>query len=112
MTLRHKETHEEFEPIAKFSDQWSVFDAHGERRMFKQDVLQEIAPAPKTWRDVTAECEFIVSGPFNYIGFRQKGFIVSADTGYRLRKIQVAPLESASSPSVGNWAFLVEKGTP
>ena len=112
MTVRHKETHEEFELIDKYSREWAVYDAHGERRLFKPNYLEAVepVPAPTTWVDVTAECEFIASGPLGYIGFRHNGFTVSEDTGYRLRKSQVAPLERASPPSASNWVFLVEQG--
>ena len=116
MNIRHKTTGEEFELIDKCGQEWAVYDANGERRLFKEDKLVEIPPEPQ-WVDVTARCvvddyknaigQFISiidnepSNP-NFVGAN----VLNKDNGYRLRKVQGADVQ----PS--HWAFVVERKKP
>ena len=115
MTLRHKTTGEEFDLIDKHSTEWAVYDAKGERRLFKKDMLEEITPEPQ-WVDVTEEVDvreepgakgtIANSGNAVFHGLRRLANLVCGG-GYRLRKADI--LIQNGHAVIPGVAFIVER---
>ena len=105
MNIRHRTTGEEFELIDKYGQEWTVYDAKGERRLFKKDKLVEITPDPQ-WVDVTSACDVYIGATYSsseqYIHPRHDGYAIT-HTDYRLRKVQGVDV----LPS--HFAFAVER---
>ena len=111
MNIRHKTTGEEFELIDNCGRERTVYDANGERRLFKKDVLEEITPEPQ-WVDVTAECDVKYHGDLMWFCHKEVAIMEFVKT-YRLRKISYANCEQhGTSGYQCRDAFVVEKRQP